>query len=60
MPTEFKRIEVDSYNTWEGKKRVTFSVGGKNVNLNRDEARALRDDLTRELEEITQDEEREP
>lgn len=60
MPAEFKRIDVDSYITWEGNKRVTFSRGGKHFNLNRDEARALRDDLTRELEEITQDEEREP
>jgi len=53
-------IIVDRYKTWLGTHMVTLDSGRHGFTLDRDEARALRDELTRTLEEITRDEEQEP
>jgi hypothetical protein len=52
-------IVVETYKTWVGDHRITLDSGARQFVLTRDEARMLRDDLKRILEEITQDEERE-
>lgn len=68
MPFMMNRVEVDWYTTWQDLPMITL-VGPRcatvvlrprtSMALTREEARALRDDLTKALEEITQDEENE-
>lgn len=53
------KITVETYKTWAGDHRITLDSGRHGFILTRDEARDLRDELKRTLEEITQDEERE-
>jgi hypothetical protein len=55
------RVEVSWYTTWAGVKMIALAGGPRlNMAITREEASALRDDLTKALEEITQDEEQEP